>query len=457
MKTSQHTLFLVSAFFYIGCSQESALVDVKRADSVKQSADSQKGQNPEIDGLGTNKRLKPEAKGNNGAHNTGEDGSGMDSPQLPPTDSAIVRTAGQFELPQGEIKSETSPISNTVSIEDKTVRTTSVSATAAIATTTSVSSSATKTEKPAASAAPTPAPVVVYAPIPTPVVVYAPLPIVTAAPSPVLVATPKICDLTGMKLDTSSLVLRPAEAHAFTTSLPAQSTAKVTWKLIKPANSVNNMGSISTIGQYVAPNLVEDNSTKLVVEATASNSNCTVTAKSDLSLIPSSSFAVEDDNKSDGLTGNVYDFLGNQVSKLPDFSLMQPVSSILMPNVNIPLRSFDAGFPGITDLFEWFGIRFTGKIIIPAAGQYTFALQSDDGANLYIDNKIVIDNDGLHASQRKTAKVTLTSGEHDIRIDYYQGPRYHIELVLFWLKPGAKSEEVIPSTQFRRSGGTLGR
>ncbi len=443
MKTSQHTLFIVGAFFYIGCSQESALVDVKRADSVKQSADSQQGPNPEIDGLGNNKRLKPEAKGNSGAHNTGEDGSGMDSPQLPPTDSAIVRTAGQFELPQGEIKSDTSPISNTVSIEDKTVRTTSALATVAIATTTSVSSSATKVEKPTPAVSPTPTPVVVYAPIPT--------------PSPVPVAPPKICDLTGMKLDASSLVLRPAEVHAFTTSLPAQSTTKVTWKIIKPANAVENMGTLSSVGTYVAPNLVEDNSTKLVVEATASNSNCTVTAKSDLSLIPSSSFAVEDDHKSDGLTGNVYDFLGNHVSKLPDFNMMQPVSSVLMPNVNIPLRSFDAGFPGITDLFEWFGIRFTGKVIIPATGQYTFALQSDDGAILYIDNKIVVDNDGLHASQRKTAKVTLTSGEHDIRIDYYQGPRYHIELVLFWLKPGAGSEEVIPSTQFRRSGGTLGR
>ncbi len=54
------------------------------------------------------------------------------------------------------------------------------------------------------------------------------------------------------------------------------------------------------------------------------------------------------------------------------------------------------GFPGIDNRFEWFAIDYTGNFWIARGGKYKFALNSDDGSKLYIDDTLVIDNDGQH-------------------------------------------------------------
>ena len=148
-----------------------------------------------------------------------------------------------------------------------------------------------------------------------------------------------------------------------------------------------------------------------------------------------------------GLVGNVYP-VETGSAMLPDFSLMEPVSVILAPNLNVPTRSFTAGFPGVPGgLVEWFGIRFDSRLEVPAGGLYTFRLRSDDGSKLYIDGELVVDNDGLHGSIDREGTAELTAGQHDIRVDYYQGPRTQIALQLFWQAPGA-ALEIVPATAF---------
>ena len=39
-------------------------------------------------------------------------------------------------------------------------------------------------------------------------------------------------------------------------------------------------------------------------------------------------------------------------------------------------------------------MQFTGHIKLPVAGLWRFSLNSDDGALLYIDGAIIINNDG---------------------------------------------------------------
>ncbi len=68
-----------------------------------------------------------------------------------------------------------------------------------------------------------------------------------------------------------------------------------------------------------------------------------------------------------------------------------------------------------------FGARFSGDLIITNGGQYTFSTTSDDGSRLYIDNKLVVLNDGAHVAQTITsAPITLGSGLHEFRLDYTQ-------------------------------------
>ena len=148
-----------------------------------------------------------------------------------------------------------------------------------------------------------------------------------------------------------------------------------------------------------------------------------------------------------GLIGNVYPVeIGSAM--LPDFSLMEPVSVILAPNLDVPTRSFTAGFPGVPGgLVEWFGIRFDAELEVPTGGLYTFRLRSDDGSKLYIDGALVVDNDGLHGSLDRDGTAELTAGRHTLRVDYYQGPRTQIALQLFWQPPGA-AMDIVPATAF---------
>lgn len=65
-----------------------------------------------------------------------------------------------------------------------------------------------------------------------------------------------------------------------------------------------------------------------------------------------------------------------------------------------------------------FSARWTGKIMIDNAGDYMFVATSDDGSRLYIDGTKYTDlwdNSGVNS---RSSNVALTSGKHDIKIEY---------------------------------------
>jgi len=71
---------------------------------------------------------------------------------------------------------------------------------------------------------------------------------------------------------------------------------------------------------------------------------------------------------------------------------------------------------------ENFALQYKGYIKIPADGLYTFSVNSDDGADLSIDKKVIVDNDGRHAPQEQSGTIVLKAGFHDIRVKFFQGP-----------------------------------
>ena len=130
-----------------------------------------------------------------------------------------------------------------------------------------------------------------------------------------------------------------------------------------------------------------------------------------------------------GLRGEIYD-IRSDTWKLPDFEKLKPIGTIYTTSLNIPSRSFTAGFPGVTKRFEWFAIDYRGKFWIEDPGRYYFALRSDDGSRLYIDDKLLIKNDGIHAPWTEYGKIDLAGGIHSIRVSYFQGPREMVALIL---------------------------
>jgi alpha-L-fucosidase len=69
---------------------------------------------------------------------------------------------------------------------------------------------------------------------------------------------------------------------------------------------------------------------------------------------------------------------------------------------------------------ENFGLRYEGYVSIASADVYTFVLTSDDGSRLWIDDQLVIDNDGLHGFDAKEGRAALRKGLHKVRVDFVQ-------------------------------------
>lgn len=129
---------------------------------------------------------------------------------------------------------------------------------------------------------------------------------------------------------------------------------------------------------------------------------------------------------------------GNSVNEITDNQLGNDFYS---KEINVPERSFSEGFPGITDRYEWFGIIYSGQITAPITGKYTFKITCDDGAVLWIDGEEVVNGDGVHPTKTYQGKILLEAGKtYNFLLKYFQGPRYHITLVLENKIPGEKTK-----------------
>ena len=73
------------------------------------------------------------------------------------------------------------------------------------------------------------------------------------------------------------------------------------------------------------------------------------------------------------------------------------------------------------DLDYNFSMYGSGYLKIETGGVYKFRLWSDDGSKLWINDELIIDNDGLHGTQYTEAAVQLDKGFYPFRLGYFQG------------------------------------
>jgi beta-glucosidase len=77
--------------------------------------------------------------------------------------------------------------------------------------------------------------------------------------------------------------------------------------------------------------------------------------------------------------------------------------------------------PGRGIPYDWYSVRWTGKLVVPASGARRIGVEGNDGYRLYIDGKIVIDNWVKQSYHARLAGVTLKPGStHDIRLEYFE-------------------------------------
>ena len=101
--------------------------------------------------------------------------------------------------------------------------------------------------------------------------------------------------------------------------------------------------------------------------------------------------------------------------------------------------------PGVDDATNNVLVVYSGKLIVPVAGQYRFSAQADDAVSLVLDDAFVLTKPSLADAVPYSPFISLTAGEHDIVLRHYQHDG-DAACVLSWYGPVAA--EVIPQTQF---------
>jgi hypothetical protein len=131
-------------------------------------------------------------------------------------------------------------------------------------------------------------------------------------------------------------------------------------------------------------------------------------------------------------------------------------STLYFSQLNVPTRAFTEGFPTFdgsliedslgNDLVEFFRIDFTGNLTSPAGsegGLMEFAVLADDGIRVSVDGEQIIEYTGVTPTKMVcgTSSVYLEPGQPlPIEVNYFQGPRHHIALMLLW-RPAGQSPD----------------
>jgi hypothetical protein len=117
-----------------------------------------------------------------------------------------------------------------------------------------------------------------------------------------------------------------------------------------------------------------------------------------------------------------YDYFEGTWLEMPDFTLLKPKKSGI--SITLDLIS-------LKEVEDHYGIVFTGYLALPQQGMHTFYLTSDDGSKLYIDDSLIVNNDGSHGVITKVGIAALDSGYHKIVIEYfedYEGEELSLEM-----------------------------
>ena len=128
-------------------------------------------------------------------------------------------------------------------------------------------------------------------------------------------------------------------------------------------------------------------------------------------------------------------------SYVPEFRDMAATASGNVTGIDLSVRSRDSDC----------GILFSGYIQIPTTGSYTFYLSSDDGANLFIHDAHVIDDDFNHNGSERSGSINLSAGMHPIRIYYRHNAAASHALNVSWQGPSI-SKQTIPNASLFRAG-----
>ncbi len=154
-----------------------------------------------------------------------------------------------------------------------------------------------------------------------------------------------------------------------------------------------------------------------------------------------------------GLLAEFFDFT-TALSVIPDLTGRVPEAS--RTDAQIAYASVSTAWSGLpTTMVDTFASRHSGWLKIDTAGSYTLFISSDDGSRVFLDGAMVIDNDGLHGMQERSATLTLAAGYHPLRVEFFENGG-GAGLQFSWSGPGIAKQLVPTSALWRLPAAVAG-
>lgn len=127
----------------------------------------------------------------------------------------------------------------------------------------------------------------------------------------------------------------------------------------------------------------------------------------------------------------------------PKFEKYPVISEFEWKEINIPETDDTNLFPNVGKRYG-FALILTSTVHISTEGWYKFSLNSDDGSLLWLDKKLVINNDGTHQMRFQEDSIALNPGSYPIKIWYFQGfpDRYGFQFKGKYFRPLDKNESI---------------
>jgi hypothetical protein len=126
---------------------------------------------------------------------------------------------------------------------------------------------------------------------------------------------------------------------------------------------------------------------------------------------------------------------------------------VLTQDDNIDMNwSGNAPLPGFPA--DNYSVRWTGKVTPPATGNYTFYILVYDGARVWVNGQLIIDDWAWDEGEEASAPIPLDGGQaYDLKVEYYEGggaARAHLS----WTGPGIAQKTAIPPEALSAPGGS---
>jgi hypothetical protein len=155
-------------------------------------------------------------------------------------------------------------------------------------------------------------------------------------------------------------------------------------------------------------------------------------------------YAAQADAPGIGLYGEYYNFPipanPQDPTVIPDFNTATLVFKRIDPVIDTDLTN---GSPGIGVQSEWFLVRWEGKIKAEFAEQYTFYVDHDNGARLWV-NGVQLVNNWTHTVAVDSGQINLAAETFvDIKLEFFEGwGTSHIKLE--W-ESASQPRQVVPT------------